>query len=102
MFRVEVYGRKPTIEDLLGEKFWIGPVSYGGMTHQEFMTMSTPKELQPYAGFTGKYHDLAHNISTAKIKTRIWFCITFCLCLSYHFCKWFCAIVIVENKIERT
>src|SRR5262249_10346275 len=55
VFRVEVYGRKPTIEDLLGEKFWIGPVPYGGMTHEEFMTMSTPRELQPYAGFTGKY-----------------------------------------------
>jgi hypothetical protein len=55
VFRVEVYGRKPTLEDLLGEKFWVGPVPYGGMTHQEFMTMSTPKELQPYAGFTGKY-----------------------------------------------
>jgi len=55
VFRVEVYGRKPTLEDLLGEKFWVGPVPYGGMTHQEFMTMSTPKEVQPYAGFTGKY-----------------------------------------------
>jgi len=55
VFRVEVYGRKPTIEDLLGEKFWVGPVPYGGMTHQEFMAMSTPREMQPYAGFTGKY-----------------------------------------------
>lgn len=55
VFRVEVYGRQPTLEDLLGEKFWVGPVSYGGMTHQEFMDMSTPREMQPYAGFTGKY-----------------------------------------------
>jgi hypothetical protein len=55
VFRVEIYGRKPSLEDLLGEKFWVGPAPYGGMTHQEFMTMSTPKELQPYAGFTGKY-----------------------------------------------
>ena len=55
VFRVEVFGKKPTLEDLLGEKFWIGPTPYGGMTHQEFMQMSTPKELQPYAGFTGKY-----------------------------------------------
>jgi hypothetical protein len=55
VFRVEVYGRKPSLEELLGEKFWVGPVPYGGMTHQEFMTMSTPKEAQPYAGFTGKY-----------------------------------------------
>jgi len=55
VFRVDIYGRKPTLEDLLGEKFWVGPVPYGGMTHQEFMDMSTPRELQPYGGFTGKY-----------------------------------------------
>ena len=55
VFRVEVFGKKPTLEDLLGEKFWVGNTPYGGMTHQEFMQMNTPKELQPYAGFTGKY-----------------------------------------------
>jgi hypothetical protein len=55
VFRVEIYGRKPSLEDLLGERFWVGPAPYGGMTHQEFMTMSTPRELQPYGGFTGKY-----------------------------------------------
>lgn len=55
VFRLEIYGRKPTLEDILGERFWVGPVAYGGMTHKEFMEMSTPKEMQPYAGFTGKY-----------------------------------------------
>ncbi|MGH9408402.1 MAG: hypothetical protein ACRD1V_03015 [Vicinamibacterales bacterium] len=55
IFRLEVFGKKPTIEDLLGEKFWVGPVPYGGMTHQDFMTMTTPKQFQPYAGFTGGY-----------------------------------------------
>lgn len=55
IFRLDIYGSKPTLEDILGEKFWVGPASYGGMTHQEFMQMSTPKELQPYAGFNGKY-----------------------------------------------
>jgi hypothetical protein len=55
VFRLEVFGRKPTIEDILGEKFWIGPVPYGGMTHQEFLEMTTPKLAQPYAGFTGGY-----------------------------------------------
>ncbi len=55
VFRLEVFGRKPTLEDLLGEKFWIGPTPYGGMTHKEFLDMVTPKELQPYAGFTGGY-----------------------------------------------
>jgi hypothetical protein len=55
VFRVEVFGRKPTLEDILGERFWVGPVPYGGMTHQEFLDMNTPKLAQPYAGFTGKY-----------------------------------------------
>jgi len=55
VFRLEVFGKKPTIEDMLGEKFWVGPTPYGGMTHQEFLDMVTPKLAQPYAGFTGKY-----------------------------------------------
>ena len=55
VFRLEVFGKKPTLEDLLGERFWVGPTPYGGMTHQEFLNMVTPKELQPYAGFTGNY-----------------------------------------------
>ena len=55
VFRLEVFGRKQSIEDILGEKFWIGPVPYGGMTHQDFLDMVTPKLAQPYAGFTGKY-----------------------------------------------
>ncbi|HTI39869.1 MAG TPA: hypothetical protein VL484_20070 [Vicinamibacterales bacterium] len=55
VFRLEIFGRKPTLEDILGEKFWLGPAPYGGMTHQEFMDMVTPKEFRPYAGFTGPY-----------------------------------------------
>ncbi|PYR91818.1 MAG: hypothetical protein DMF84_15865 [Acidobacteria bacterium] len=55
VFRLEVFGKKPTLEDILGEKFWIGPTPYGGMTHQEFLDMVTPKLAQPYAGFTGGY-----------------------------------------------
>ena len=53
VFRLEVFGRKPTLEDILGERFWIGPTPYGGMTHQEFLSMVTPQLAQPYAGFTG-------------------------------------------------
>jgi hypothetical protein len=53
VFRLEVFGRKPTIEDILGERFWVGPTPYGGMTHQEYLNMVTPKLAQPYAGFTG-------------------------------------------------
>lgn len=55
VFRLEIYGRKPTLEDILGERFWVGPAPYGGMTHQDFLEMVTPKLAQPYAGFTGKY-----------------------------------------------
>jgi len=55
IFRLEVFGRKPTLEDLLGEKFWFGPTPYGGMTHREFMDMVTPKEAQPFGSVTGKY-----------------------------------------------
>jgi len=55
VFRLEIFGKGPTIEDLLGEKFWIGPSRYGSMTHQEFMSMVTPQLAQPYAGFSGKY-----------------------------------------------
>jgi hypothetical protein len=55
VFRLEVFGRKPTIEDILGERFWIGPTPYGGMTHQDFLDMVTPQLAQPYAGFSGRY-----------------------------------------------
>ena len=55
VFRLEIFGRKPTLEDVLGERFWVGPVPYGGMTHQDFLDMVTPKLAQNYAGFTGKY-----------------------------------------------
>jgi hypothetical protein len=53
VFRLEVFGRKPTIEDILGERFWVGPTPYGGMTHQDYLNMVTPQLVQPYAGFTG-------------------------------------------------
>lgn len=53
VFRLEVFGRKPTIEDILGENFWVGPAPYGSMTHQEFLDIVTPKMAQPYQGFSG-------------------------------------------------
>ena len=54
VFRVEVFGEKPTIEDILGPDFHKGPVKYGGMTHQEFLNMVTPKDVQGYAAFSNK------------------------------------------------
>jgi hypothetical protein len=52
IFRVQVFGDKPTIEDILGPDFAKGPVKYGGMTHQEFLNMVTPKDVQGYAAFS--------------------------------------------------
>ena len=54
VFRVEIFGEKPTIEDILGPEFWKGPVSYGSMTHQEFLDLVTPKDVQGYAAFSNK------------------------------------------------
>lgn len=54
VFRVEVFGREPTIEDILGPDFLRGPVPYGGMTHGEFLNMVTPKDVQGYAAFSNK------------------------------------------------
>ena len=54
VFRVEVLGRKPTIEEILGPDYLKGPVPYGGMTHQEFLNMVTPKDVQGYAAFNNR------------------------------------------------
>jgi hypothetical protein len=54
VFRVQVFGPKPTIEDILGPDFAKGPVPYGGMTHQEFLSLVTPKEFQGYAGYSNE------------------------------------------------
>jgi hypothetical protein len=54
VFRVEIFGEKPTIEDILGKDFLKGPVPYGGMTHQEFLSMVTPKDVQGMAAFSNK------------------------------------------------
>ena len=54
VFRVEVIARKPTITEILGPDYLIGPVPYGGMTHQEFLNMVTPTEYRGYSAFTNK------------------------------------------------
>jgi hypothetical protein len=54
VFRLEVFGDKPTIDDILGPDWARGPVKYGAMTHQEFLDLVTPKELQGSAVFTNK------------------------------------------------
>jgi hypothetical protein len=52
VFRMEIFGRKPTIEDILGPDYLRGPVSGGAMTHHEFLAMVTPKDVQGYAAFS--------------------------------------------------
>jgi hypothetical protein len=54
VFRVEVLGRKMTIEDILGPDYLKGPVPAGGMTHQEFLDMVTPQDYQGYAAFSNR------------------------------------------------
>lgn len=55
VFRVEVVARKLTIEDILGPDYLKGPVpASGGMTHQEFLDLVTPKDVQGYAAFSNK------------------------------------------------
>jgi hypothetical protein len=54
VFRVRIEGDKITIEDILGPDFLRGPVPAGAMTHQEFLDMVTPKDVQGYAAFTNK------------------------------------------------
>ncbi|HJR60185.1 MAG TPA: hypothetical protein VJ813_12320 [Vicinamibacterales bacterium] len=52
VFRVEVFARKPTIEDILGPDYLLGPVPASGMTHQEFLHMVTPVEYRGMSMFT--------------------------------------------------
>jgi hypothetical protein len=54
VFRVEVLGRKMSIEDILGPDYLKGPVPSGGMSHQEFLDMVTPKDYQGYAAFSNR------------------------------------------------
>ena len=54
VFRVEVFSKKPTIEDILGPEYLKGPVPFGGMTHQEFLNMVTPEQYRGMAVFNNR------------------------------------------------
>lgn len=54
VFRVEVLGRRLTIEDILGPDYLKGPTPSGAMTHQEFLDIVTPKDVQGYAAFNNR------------------------------------------------
>ena len=54
VFRIEIFGRKLNIEDILGRDYLRGPAPAGAMTHQEFLNMVTPRDVQGYAAFDNK------------------------------------------------
>ena len=54
VFRVQIFGDQPTIEDILGPDFARGPVPHGALTHDEFLKMVTPEDVQGYAAFSNK------------------------------------------------
>lgn len=54
VFRVQVFSRSPTIDDILGPDWRKGPTPLGAMTHQEFLDLVTPTAVKGYAAFDNK------------------------------------------------
>jgi hypothetical protein len=54
VYRVEIIGRKPTIEDILGPDYLKGPTPAGAPTHQEFLDLVTPTDFRGYAAFSNR------------------------------------------------
>jgi hypothetical protein len=54
VFRLEIFGEQPTIEEILGPDWVTGPVRHGAMTHQEFLSLVTPKDVTGYAAFSNE------------------------------------------------
>ena len=54
MFRVQVFSRSPTIDDILGPDWRKGPTPLGAMTHREFLDLVTPNDVKGYAAFDNK------------------------------------------------
>jgi hypothetical protein len=52
IYRVDVEGEKIDIQSILGRDFLRGPVSYGAMTHQDFLNLVTPNDVKGYAPFS--------------------------------------------------
>jgi hypothetical protein len=51
VIRVQVFGRNPTIDEILGPEWRKGPTPLGAMTHQEFLDIVTPQAVRGYAAF---------------------------------------------------
>ena len=54
VFRVTIFSRNPTIDDILGPNWRQGPTPLGAMTHQEFLDLVTPNDVKGYAMFDNK------------------------------------------------
>ena len=54
VFRVQVFSRSPTIDDILGPDWRKGPTPLGAMSHQEFLDIVTPTDVKGYAAFDNK------------------------------------------------
>ena len=54
VFRVQVFSRSPTIDDILGPDWRRGPTPLGAMSHQEFLDLVTPTDVKGYAAFDKK------------------------------------------------
>ena len=54
VFRVTIFSRSPTIDDILGPNWRQGPTPLGAMTHQEFLDLVTPNDVKGYAAFDNK------------------------------------------------
>jgi hypothetical protein len=54
VFRSNIVEKAPTLAELLGPDFLKGPIppTAGGMTHQEFLDLVTPKDVRGYAAFS--------------------------------------------------
>ena len=54
VFRVQVFSRSPTIDDILGPDWRKGPTPLGAMTHQEFLDIVTPTDVKGFAAFDNR------------------------------------------------
>jgi hypothetical protein len=54
VFRVQVFSRSPTIDDILGPDWRRGPTPLGAMTHREFLDLVTPTDVKGYAAFDNR------------------------------------------------
>jgi hypothetical protein len=54
VFRVTIFSRHPTIDDILGPNWRQGPTPLGAMSHQEFLDLVTPTDVKGYAAFDNK------------------------------------------------